>query len=296
MAASYLGEICSAAAALSWSTAVILFRKCGAAFAPIDMNFFKNVVGLTLFLVTIPLMGETLAPPNPLRDWLMLMLAGVIGVSLADSLFFYALNKLGAGFNAILACLFSPTVILLSYLFLHETLTALVFVGAGLIASGIVVSAEAPSTQGLNRREFGLALTAGILSILLMAVGIVMTKEILDRSPIMWTVMVRLTGGILGLLPFFLFSRKGWRRFRIFRPSPAMRYLIPGALIGSYGAYILWIAGMKYTSASIASILNQLSTIFTIILAAIFLKERITTRRLLALLLAMGGAIMVIFK
>jgi drug/metabolite transporter (DMT)-like permease len=55
----------------------------------------------------------------------------------------------------------------------------------------------------------------------------------------------------------------------------------------------VWIAGMKHTQASIASALNQMSTIFIFVLAAIFLKEKVTRTKLLAVVLAMLGALLV---
>jgi drug/metabolite transporter (DMT)-like permease len=52
---------------------------------------------------------------------------------------------------------------------------------------------------------------------------------------------------------------------------------------------------MKYTTASRAAILNQMSTIFIFILAAVFLKEKITTNKAVAICLAVSGALLTIF-
>ncbi|MGZ5555388.1 MAG: EamA family transporter, partial [Candidatus Aminicenantales bacterium] len=42
--------------------------------------------------------------------------------------------------------------------------------------------------------------------------------------------------------------------------------------------------------ASVAAVLNQLNTIFIVIIAAIFLKERLTGWKILAVILAFAGA------
>ncbi len=55
---------------------------------------------------------------------------------------------------------------------------------------------------------------------------------------------------------------------------------------------IAWLAGMKYTMVSVAAVLNQLSTVFIFILAAIFLKEPVTLPRVSATILAVLGAIL----
>jgi drug/metabolite transporter (DMT)-like permease len=56
----------------------------------------------------------------------------------------------------------------------------------------------------------------------------------------------------------------------------------------------LWVAAFKYTSVNSAAILNQTSTIFIVILAAIFLKERFTRRLFIATILAIAGSILVL--
>jgi drug/metabolite transporter (DMT)-like permease len=56
---------------------------------------------------------------------------------------------------------------------------------------------------------------------------------------------------------------------------------------------IIWLAGMKYTQASIAAALNQTNNIFIFIMAAMFLHERITPVRLIAIILGITGTIIV---
>jgi drug/metabolite transporter (DMT)-like permease len=47
---------------------------------------------------------------------------------------------------------------------------------------------------------------------------------------------------------------------------------------------------MKYAQASVAAVLNQLNTIFIVVIAAIFLKERLTAWKIAAVVLAFIGA------
>jgi drug/metabolite transporter (DMT)-like permease len=64
-------------------------------------------------------------------------------------------------------------------------------------------------------------------------------------------------------------------------------------VLGAYLAMIVWIGGMKYTQASTASILNQTSAVFVLPLAAVFLHERITLRKSLAVAMALAGVMFV---
>jgi drug/metabolite transporter (DMT)-like permease len=73
------------------------------------------------------------------------------------------------------------------------------------------------------------------------------------------------------------------------------RYMLPGSFIGAYLSMVIWLGGMKYTQASIASALNQTSNVFVFILAALLLSEPVTFIRVLAILLAFSGAFLVSF-
>ena len=77
--------------------------------------------------------------------------------------------------------------------------------------------------------------------------------------------------------------------------SKARLNAFPATVSGNYIALVLWVAGMKYTTASRAGVLNQMSTIFLFILATVWLKEKMTAQRLAAILLAVAGAYLVIF-
>ncbi len=118
-----LGEILALASGLAWAVAVVLFRISGRVIHPIGLNLGKNVLGLVLIVPTVLLLGEPLAPSVPLARTGLLLLSGVLGIAVSDTLFFSALNRLGASLTAIVDCFYSPFVIGLSFVLLGERLT-----------------------------------------------------------------------------------------------------------------------------------------------------------------------------
>ena len=56
---------------------------------------------------------------------------------------------------------------------------------------------------------------------------------------------------------------------------------------------ILWVSGIKYTSASVASMLNQTSPLYGVPLAAFFLREELTPRKIWGTLFALVGIFLV---
>ena len=86
------------------------------------------------------------------------------------------------------------------------------------------------------------------------------------------------------------------RRRRIFHATfnpKNWKAMIPGSLLGGYGALIVWMGGMKYATASVASALNQVTSVFIFVFGLIFLKEKATPFKLASLGLAVAGAVLV---
>ncbi len=290
------GEFYSLFCALIWAVAVILFRISGQRTSPVALNLFKNSVGLLLFFVTLPLIGVPFLPSEATRaDLIALAISGVLGIGIADSLFFASLNRLGAGNTAIVDSLYSPFVILCAFLYLQESIGWKVLVAMGLMTLAILLGTWEPSVPKSpeERRRLFTGIGLGIAGLLLMAFGLVVAKPVLEHANAWWVTTMRLLAGTA-----FLAVQGALPKYRAdviaaFRPSRAWRVNVPAAIIGCYLAMITWILGMKLTLASIASVLNQTSTLFVLLLAALFLKEKLTVRRSLAVLMAFVGAVLV---
>jgi drug/metabolite transporter (DMT)-like permease len=294
-AVPYLGEILSLLCAIVWALAVILFRKSGEKVHPLALNTFKNLVATVLLIPTMWLFNEALFSPAPLNVYVLLLLSGALGIGIGDTLLFMSLNSLGAGLTGIVVCMYSPFIICLSVLFLAETLTWLQIAGAVLIVSAILVATLEKRKKSMRRNNLIIGTILGVLASAAMAVGIVMIKPILNETPIVWAMLIRLFGGIIVLLIIFLVIPKRKILVQSLITTKKWTYTISGSVIGAYLAMIIWLAGMKYTQVSIASALNQTSTIFIFIFAGMFLKEPIDLKRTIGISLAFAGSLLVFF-
>ncbi len=287
------GEFYSILVAFVWASAVVMFRSAGASTPPIALNFFKNSFGFLLFLPTMALLGIPFFPPeNDLADAAILLASGALGIGIADSLFFASLNRLGASRASVVDSLYSPLVVLFAFIYLAEPVGPGLLLAVGLMGSAILIIAWGgdPDDTAISRRDLRQGILFGLLAMAGMAAGIVMAKPVLDRSDVLWSATLRLAGGVAFL---FLYLAHGPTRrsiARTFTPGPHWRLLVPASFVGSYLAMAIWIAGMKYTDTSIASVLNQASVLIVPILAAIFLKEPLTRRKGAAILLGFAGA------
>jgi drug/metabolite transporter (DMT)-like permease len=291
----YLGQTLSLLAAVTWAFAVILFKKSGETVQPIALNLFKNLLAVTLFLPTLWIFGGSLTRQVPTNQYLLFLLSGVLGIGIGDTLFFKSLNRIGAGLSAIVICLYSPFIIGLSFLWLGERLAALQAVGALMIIAAVLLTTRVKDTQRIGRADLLWGILWGVLATAAMAVGIVMIKPWLIRVSLLWAIEIRLLGGIMSLALIVLFHPSRKKILSSLLLPGGRIYTVSGSFVGAYLAMLVWLAGMKLTQVSIASALNQTSTLFVFLFAALFLREPITGRRTVTIILAVSGAFLVIF-
>ena len=250
---------------------------------------------MALLIPTIILFGEAPFREAPAWDYFLLLTSGVLGLGICDTLFFKSLNILGAGLSAIVVCLYSPTIIMLSILFLGETLTLWQVIGATLIVSAVLLASFESNGSGIDRKEILKGIAYGAVGQLVNGIGIVMVKPLLSRSPVMWAAEIRLMGGAVAVPLMILLHRRRREIVKSIFSRHRWGYTVSSSITGAYLAMMLWLAGMKFTQASTASALNQTSSIFVFVLAWLILKERVTIARVVGIVLAVGGAVLVTF-
>lgn len=290
---THLGEVYALTVAVVWGFAVILFKKSGESVHPVALNLFKNTLALVLIALTIVLMGKNLLYPAAWYEYVIILLSGALGIGISDTLFFMSLNRLGAGLSAIVDCLYSPFIIGLSMLWLGDVLSVMQIIGAVMIISAVLTASRLKAGNDLDRRKIIMGFIYGGLAMLTMAVSIVAVKPLLDKSPLMWFMQIRLSGGILALLPIFMFFPSRKRIFMSLIQKANWKYTLSGSFIGTYLALILWLAGMKFTQTSTAAALNQSSNIFVFVFAWLILKEIMDSKKIIAIALGVAGSILV---
>jgi drug/metabolite transporter (DMT)-like permease len=291
-----LGEFYSLACALAWAIAVVLFKKSGESLAPVPLNLFKNAVGLALMLLTVLAVSGTAWPGIPSGAVALALFSGFLGIGLGDTLYFHALNAVGASRLAVAQTLYSPFVIVLSSLFLSERLGAVQFAGVALVLSGILLVNYAPGAGALDARAVRRGLLEATAAVLAMAAGVVMAKPLLERYAFLWVVTLRIVGGVLGMLAFMPSARDISGIRAAFAGVRHWPHVIAGSVVGTYLSMMLWLAGYKYTKASIAAVLNETAAVFILALAALFLGERLRPVQLAGSAVAIAGVLLVVWR
>ena len=111
MSENYLGIVFALCASVLWSITVTLIKPISANISLFLINPIKNSIGFILFvslfiLIDIPLWYDTLYN----YEYAIILFSGALGMFLGDTIFIYAVNKIGANRVAIVDA-FSPVVI-----------------------------------------------------------------------------------------------------------------------------------------------------------------------------------------
>jgi drug/metabolite transporter (DMT)-like permease len=283
-----IGEAMALGSAAAWAVGVILARQLGVHLPPLTLNLLKNGLVLCVLAPVALLLYAGAWPVMPVRDMLIVLASGVIGIALADTLYFRALNELGAGRMGVIGNLYSPLVLLLGFVFLDERLGGMQWLGFALVAGGVLLVSIPARGQAARPQHTLRGILLGLLAIALMAVAIVMVKRTLETQPLLWVTLLRLCGAMVGLL--FLASLPPMRqRMRFVPRDVAWHRLVLAALVGQGLSMVLWLGGYKFTSASVAAILNESASVFLVVLAALWLREPMGRRAFVGVLLTFSG-------
>lgn len=290
----YIGEIMAFVNAIIWAGVVILFKISGNQISPTSLNLFKISIGFVFCLLTLAIMGTPVFPTVDSSVYILMAMSGILGIGISDTLFFKSLNLLGASRAAIVECLYSPFIILFSYLFLNEVLTLGRAIGALLVISSLFLISGEKRTDPIPKKNLINGILAGAISMGTMGFGIVIIKPMLNDLSVVWVAMIRMFFGVVALALFSLTQKDRKKTWNIFLPQPIWKYALPACFIGSYVTMLLWIGSFKFATANVAGIITQLSVVFTVIFAYLFLKEPLTKKKIASVILALIGSVLVI--
>lgn len=287
-----LGEIFALACALMWAIAVVLYKYVSDTMSAGTLNLVKNTIGLGLLLPTALVIEGFNIPQLAWQVWLVVFASGYLGIAVADTLYLQALRDIGASRTAIVASLYSPFVVMLSVLFLGESLALWQWLGFVMVLAGILVVVYQRSTKQIEGATLlkGTALAA--ISVFLTAAGVVAMKPVLVNDGFFWLVALRMLAGVVGMLIYLMIRGRVLSTYAAVVEGPhKWRSIFIASCFGSYFALLFWLGGFKYADASVASVLNETANIFIVLMAAVFLKEALSARKLLGVGLTFSGVL-----
>ena len=287
-----IGETLSLLCAFIWAVAVILYKKAGDHFNAYEMNLFKSVFVFILMIPTVLFFESWEIPQMSYYQMSVILISGIIGIMLADLFYLRALQLIGASLTGITGSLYSPFVVSLSMLLLAESLNNWQYFGMLLVLAGVVLVGYRKKTLTIEHPPIrGFVYAA--LAVFFTALGIVIIKPVSTELPFFWIILIRSFGGMIAMVLYGLAIRQPLTVSHILEAKGGM-WLILGTFLGQYVSMMIWVAGYKYTSASVASILNETASVFILLLSWIFLKEHLNFRKVIGVLITITGVLFVL--
>ncbi len=287
---AFKGEIAALLAAFLWAAASVVYSRLGQQLSPLLLNFLKGAIAL-VFLLTTALFTTQGVPSLSATPLMFLIMSGLIGISIGDTVFFASLKYLGARRALLFETLAPPLAAIIALIFLQETLSVYAWIGIVLTVAGVAwVISERTSDDNTSSPSLRLGILFGLGGAIAQAVGAVLSRAVLSGYELapLWSTIIRLGVGTVFLIPLLI-------PFRNELKLPSMKWswrlvwiIVSTSFVSTYLAIWLQQISLKFTDTGIAQTLSATSPLFVLPIAA-FLRETITLRAVVGVMIAIAG-------
>ena len=227
------------------------------------------------------------------RDLMVIMLGGLMGFVVSQTLTAEALNYTSPVYFSLIATLTPVAVMLMAALFIGERITGLKFLGVLLGIAGAVLMVVMGQTSGSGSNDL-LGITLAILSVLTWAVYMIITRKVAQKySPVTQMKYVFLVSAIV-TVPL------AWPELSEQRLYSSATFGWDGALemafivlMATVLGYFLIPYAMKYLSATTVSIYTNLQPMVASFVAIAIGQDRLTWDKPVAAVLVLLSAYIV---
>lgn len=271
---------------LFWAGNFVLARAIHLDLQPFTLAFLRWT--LALLIIAPWWLGRAWRLRQVLREHLpMLTLQGILGVGCFNTLVYFGVQHTQAS-NAMLMQSAVPVVILLlAALFLREPASPRQWLGVVLSLSGVLVLVSRGSVEVLAAFDFNqgdLWIFLAMLSWSLYTLGLRWKPAALDGFTFFgFSVLV----GVVALFPFMLWEQGGTAGLEL--TEPFVWTVIYMAIFPSILSFLFWNYGVEKLGAATAGLFIHLMPMFGLLLATIFLGERLGWYHLAGVLLIFTG-------
>ena len=280
-------------AALCWAVASLISADVTRSIGGLAFNRIR-LLSVSIILISYTFYLDTWETIN--QEFLIaILISGIIGIFLGDTLLFIALQKIGPRRNNILFSLAAPFTVILNIIFLNEIMSVINLIGCITVFFGVVIAISyGNSRDSIHRWEvvegnIYTGVTFGILAALCQAIGLIIMKPILSMGvdPIASASLRTAISFIFLTFTFFL-------NYEIFKPKTSLTLKIVGQSIisGFLGMALgmsLLLISLQKADAGIVATLSSTSPIMILLLIWLITKKIPTYGAWIGTVLAIFG-------
>lgn len=286
-----IGIFAALASAASWALGTVIFEKVGRVVPYAGITFLKGTFSILLMALLVGLIGRPTT--IDLRDFVILALSGVIGISIGDSLFFRSLQDLGAKVQVLYFMLGQIVTMFLSFLLLGDMLTLWEYIGAFILLCGIIVVTWGKQEDRPNKKR---GIIGGFISILCFSVSSIMVKISIADIDVVTATFYRMVFGTVSVFFVGLTSKKIVSWIVPLKDFKVLGLFLFNVLVITLGGFLLSMLAIKEISVSLASVLSTTEPIFVLIFAYFVNKELATKQELVGAMIAILGLLLLVLN
>lgn len=295
-----IGEFAALGAAVSWAVAPILYKKALSGVKPISANIVRcatNAAVLALVLVSSGLTG--ILARLPLTVLVVVVLSGVVGLGLGDTLYMIGLKSIGVARAVPLASTY-PLFSLLWAVLLGEMVTVAALAGTIVILLGIwFLSREKLENAAHVQGKLEVTgVTVCLLTAVAWSVSIAMmdfavtTPGIVSALDANYAIVtVRITGMALVMLALAPLADKEHGFLKL--PWRAVVMLCVGGLVANGLGWLLMNYSLLNIAESQAVPISSTTPLFSAMAGFAFFREKMTRDSVLGAVLVVVGTVLI---
>jgi drug/metabolite transporter (DMT)-like permease len=280
-----LGELLALSTAILWALTPVFSKKALGYSTPVELNFVRAISGSIALILIILFTRGGLIFDIDVYGFALLLAATMIGIGLGDTVFFKSIDAIGVSRGVAISSVYPLIVLLTSACIVGEPVTLTDIAGGlSIVSATVIVALSEESAVGSNRYLSGVALS--LASALLWSIAITLVSiGVRSVDPLIGNAYRFLILAI-ATLPL---CRRSLAKLR------DTHLLLWGSLSGLTGLALgttIYLESIRLIGAGEATVITGVQPIISAVIASLSLRERLSVKIWLAVILASIGIIL----
>ncbi|MBK9284814.1 MAG: DMT family transporter [Sphingobacteriaceae bacterium] len=257
-----------------------------------------------LFLQCSPI--QLITNPNA-HHYLYLGLSGIVGFTIGDFFTFNSFRLLGPKLSSVYTTIAPCSALVFGYFFLHESFNFIGVLGILITVGGVVwltiSRKDRAESVKMGYAHSATGILSGIAGAVCQGLGLVLSKYGFAASgeqaiPAIHAVWIRLLFAFLMamLISFIINKFRANAKVILQNKNNGLKFLILGTILGPVCGVTFSLLSISYMRVAEAQTIFALLPIFVLPLNYLIHKEKITIHSLFAVLLAVSGVFILIWR
>ena len=289
-----IGSLIGLLTAFLWAISTNVYKTQSPEATPIAIAALKMWAAMAFMTFIVLLPFRTIPFYVPYESILILAVSVGISLVVGDMVYLTAQERIGVSYAFPIASIYPISTYIIAIFFIGETIIVSRFVGIIIAVIGVSLLSreQAVNNDSQELTKFdGLGIGLALIAALCWSLGgILLQVGVADIEPIDANFVRMLFGGAIFVPVVLTAVNRGM-------PKPtrkATKIIVGAGFLGMTLGSLLYTYAVKMIGASVAALLGSTSPLFAVPVSMILLKESVSKRSILAILLTVSGVVLVI--